>query len=92
MITVTTTGATGFNVVVSDGRGATRHRVTAAPETVARLAQGRSPEALIKAAFRFLLDRELKDSILRQFDLMAIARYFTEIETELPRYLYEVGK
>jgi hypothetical protein len=47
----------------------------------------RTPENFIKAAFRFLLDREPKESILRQFDITVISRYFPEFERELPRYL-----
>ena len=39
------------------------------------------------AAFRFLLDREPKESILRRFDVAVISRYFPEFERELPRYL-----
>ena len=41
----------------------------------------------IEAAFRFLLDREPKESILGRFDVMVIKRYFPEFERELPRYL-----
>jgi hypothetical protein len=39
------------------------------------------------AAFRFLLEREPKESILARFDVSVIARYFPEFERELPRYL-----
>jgi hypothetical protein len=38
-------------------------------------------------AFRFLLDREPKESILGRFDVTAISRYFPEFERELPHYL-----
>jgi len=37
-------------------------------------------------AFRFLLDREPKESILGRFDVTAISRYFPEFEREMPRY------
>jgi hypothetical protein len=46
-----------------------------------------TPEHCIKAAFKFLLDREPKESILRRFDITVITRYFPEFERELPRYL-----
>jgi len=45
------------------------------------------PERCIEAAFRFLLDREPKESILRRFDITVISRYFTEFERALPCYL-----
>jgi hypothetical protein len=48
---------------------------------------GATPERGLEAAFRFLLDREPKESILRRFDVTAISRYFPEFEREMPRYL-----
>ena len=44
-------------------------------------------EGWLDAAFRFLLDRERKESILGRFDVTVISRYFPEFERELPRYL-----
>ncbi len=37
-----------------------------------------SEEQLLRASFEFLLEREPKESILRDFDIMTIARYFPE--------------
>ena len=78
----------GFEVVVREGKGETRHQVTVSRETCERLTAGKHmPERLIEAAFRFLLDREPKESILGRFDVTLIARYFPEFERELPTYL-----
>jgi hypothetical protein len=53
-----------------------------------RLTAGKQkPERFLDAAFRFLLDREPKESILRRFDAEIIGRYFPEFERELPHYL-----
>lgn len=77
-----------FRVVVRDDSGETRHEVTMSAEAFALLAAGvRKPELCIEAAFRFLLDREPKESILRKFDVAQIARYFPEFTQEMPRYL-----
>lgn len=77
-----------FQVIVREGAGETRHQVTVSREDCARLTRGEhEPERLIEAAFRFLLDREAKESILGRFDLTVISRYFPEFERELPRYL-----
>jgi hypothetical protein len=77
-----------FEVVVREGKGATRHHVTMARETCDRLTAGKHmPERCLEAAFRFLLDREPKESILSRFDVTVISRYFPEFERELPRYL-----
>jgi hypothetical protein len=77
-----------FEVVVREGKGESRHHVTMARDTYERLTAGKhAPERLLEAAFRFLLDREPKESILRHFDVTVISRYFPEFERELPRYL-----
>ena len=91
MIDVTRTGGDDpleFDVTVSDGGGESRHHVTMAAKTYRRLAPGDAmPEECIEAAFRFLLDREPKESILGRFDVTLITRYFPDFERELPRYL-----
>ena len=91
MIEVRRTGeddALGFEVVVRGGQGESRHHVTMARETCDRLTGGKhTPERCVEAAFRFLLDREPKESILSRFDVTVISRYFPEFERELPRYL-----
>src|SRR5258705_8113099 len=77
-----------FEVVVREGKGETRHHVTMSQEMCERLAAGKhTPERCLDAAFRFLLDREPKESILRRFDVTAITRYFPEFEREMPHYL-----
>ena len=82
-----------FEVVVREGRGETRHHVTMSPEMSERLTAGKhTPERCLEAAFRFLLDREPKESILRRFDAMVISRYFPEFEREMPRYLSQFDK
>jgi hypothetical protein len=82
-------GATlDFEVVVREGGGETGHRVTMSREMCERLTAGKhTPERCLEAAFRFLLDREPKESILGRFDATVISRYFPEFEQELPRYL-----
>ena len=42
-------------------------------------------ERLVEASFRFLLERESKESILRRFDLSVIRRYFPEFPEEIER-------
>lgn len=79
-----------FEVIIREGRGETRHQVTLERETAHRLAGGtndHTPDQIVEAAFRFLLDREPKESILGRFDLTVISRYFPEFEARLPEYL-----
>lgn len=69
-----------FEVTVQDGI-TTVHTVTVQPDYAARLTGGRVPtEQLVGRSFDFLLEREPNTSILRRFDLPAIARYFPEYE------------
>ena len=80
-----------FEVIVREGKGETRHHVTMSHEVCERLTAGKHPpERCLEAAFRFLLDREPKESILGRFDVMAISRYFPEFEREMPRYLSQL--
>ena len=86
-IVVLAAGENNFDVTVRDAGGATQHTVTATPYTIERLAPGHREEAVIEAAFRFLLDREPKEAILRRFGLDVISVYFPDFEAKLPRYL-----
>lgn len=71
-------------VDVREGRGHTHHTVTVKKADYQRLTGGEvSPKALVKASFRFLLEREPKESILRRFNLTIINRYFPEYEREI---------
>lgn len=75
-----------YRVTVTDG-GSSTHLVTVAPSDLERLAEGRSVEALLEASFRFLLDREPKESIMGRFDLSVISRYFPDYESTIADYL-----
>jgi hypothetical protein len=77
-----------FAVTVRDEKGETLHVVTMSSVTYEQLAGGKhTPVACVEAAFRFLLDREPKESILGRFDMTVIAHYFPEFEQKLPAYL-----
>ena len=77
-----------LQVTVKEGRGESRHRVTLRKADYERLSGGKvSPEALVTESFRFLLEREPKETILRSFDLTVIGRYFPEYEREIARRL-----
>ena len=65
-------------VTVGQDRQATRHRVTVRRADLERLAAAASPDRLVAASFAFLLEREPRTSILREFELTEIGRYFPE--------------
>ena len=90
LISVRSTGKDAprqFEVVIRDWSGETHYQVTMSAATFERLSgASATPEECVHAAFRFLLDREPKDSILRRFDVSVIERYFPEFFREFPRY------
>jgi hypothetical protein len=74
-----------FHVVVRDEGSSTEHEVTVSAADLIRLGSGPSPEVFVGRCFGFLLEREPKESILRAFDVGAIATYFPEFEREISR-------
>jgi hypothetical protein len=84
-IDVSHESGTTFRVVVTDPHGSSTHLVTVMPSDVERYAPGSPPEALLEAAFAFLLAREPKESILPRFELPLIERYFPEFPEVMGR-------
>jgi hypothetical protein len=75
-------------VRVGDDSAATTHRVTMSAEDLLLFAPpGATVERLVEESFAFLLEREPRESILREFDLPVIGRYFPEYEGEIRRRL-----
>ncbi len=86
-ITVEPEGDQTYRVTVTETGSSTTHEVTASPADLDQLSGGADPEKLIEASFRFLLDREPKESILRRFDLSVISHYFPEYPSRIAEYL-----
>jgi hypothetical protein len=75
-----------FQVTVAQGTSETSYRVTMTRDVYERLTGARCPpEELIRRSFEFLLEREPKESILSEFDITVISRYFPEYEEEITR-------
>ena len=74
-------------VTVTSGT-TTQHVVRVTDADVRRFGgAGTTPEQLLEASFRFLLEREPNSSILSRFELPLISRYFPEYEREIRPYL-----
>jgi len=70
-----------FSVKIGEGESATTHAVFLQKEYWRKLTREKiNPESLIDKSFKFLLQRESKESILRTFNLREIANYFSEYE------------
>jgi hypothetical protein len=78
-LSITHRGGALYDVTIHDADGtSTSHVVTVWPSDVARYAPDSTPEELLEASFKFLLEREAKESILARFELPVIERYFPE--------------
>jgi hypothetical protein len=84
MIRVEPLSETEWLVTVAAER-TTEHRVRISVDELTR--HNATPEQLLKASFRFLLDREPNTSILPSFDLSVIGRYFPEYRQKIGDYL-----
>ena len=76
-----------FEVHVRDADSETTHRVTLSESYYEKLTGGEiTPQELMQKSLRFLLSREPKESILKQFDLIDISVYFPEYREEAKRF------
>jgi len=84
-ISITPAGEHAFQVRVD---GQTLHRVTVPQPLIDDLGDRAADlERVVRVSFEFLLEREPATSILPEFSLDVIGRYFPEYERELPRRL-----
>ena len=67
-------------VDVSDATGTSHHVVRVSARDVDRWGHGRTADELVAESFAFLLAREPKESILKEFDLSVIKRYFPDYD------------
>ena len=76
-----------FEVTVSNGNSTT-HSVNLTREYYHHLLlSDTTPTKLVEGSFRFLLEREPKEMILRTFDLKIISHYFPEYERRISEYI-----
>ena len=83
-ITVTPLEPGRFSVEVNDEGASTAHRVVVPDDFLEELGLAEvDPAEVVQESFGFLLDREPATSILRDFSLDQISRYFPEYHDEL---------
>jgi hypothetical protein len=70
-------------VTVGEDAGATHHEVLVDRATLEDLAPAATPELLVTESIRFLLEREPRESIMRQFELPIIGRFFGDYPDEI---------
>ncbi len=77
-----------YHVVVRDRGQRTSHRVRVTDEDALRYGRGAPGGVVLEAAMSFLLDREPPESILPEFSLSDIERYFPEFPEKIGEYLF----
>ena len=76
-----------FEVIVSNGNS-TKHTVTLTNEYYTHLGlTSVNPVKLVESSFKFLLEREPKEMILRNFNLQIISNYFADYEKRISDYI-----
>ena len=91
-ITVTRSDPEHFDVEVRQGSMTTSHRVQVTKGMLDDLGvPAAQHEDLVRESFAFLLEREPAKSILREFGLDVIARYFPDYPDELVKRLSDGG-
>ncbi len=87
-IRITPAGSHEFTVEVTEGDETTSHHVIVPQALLADWGlDDADEEALVRESFNFLLEREPATSILPDFSLAIISRYFPEYGDELPERL-----
>lgn len=88
VISITPAGPHEFGVEVTEGNETTSHKVIVPPALLdgwgLEVAHG---EDVVRESFAFLMEREPATSILPEFSLAIISRYYPEYKDELPERL-----
>ncbi len=83
-IDITAMGPREFGVQVREGEAETSHRVTVPQSLIDDLQLDEDDlERVVRESFHFLLEREAASSIMDEFSLNEISRYFPEYSEEL---------
>ncbi|MDQ4071074.1 MAG: hypothetical protein M3203_16635 [Actinomycetota bacterium] len=87
-IKITPKASHEYTVEVTEGGETTSHHVIVPQALVAEWGlEGSDEEAVVRESFAFLLEREPATSILPDFSLAIIPRYFPEYREELTQRL-----
>lgn len=84
-ITITAHGKREYDVRVRTDEEETSHRVSVPEDLIDELGLPEDDlERVVRESFEFLLEREPASSIMSEFSLDVIERYFPEYRRELP--------
>ena len=82
-----------FRVEIIEGTSRTVHEVTLSEKDYRKWTREKcAPRQCVQAAFEFLLEREDKESILSEFDISVIPRFFPEFPKAFAKFLPKKAK
>jgi hypothetical protein len=88
VINITPAGPHEFGVEVTEGNETTSHKVIVPPSLLDDWGlEETDSENVVRESFAFLMEREPASSILPEFSLAIIPRYYPEYKDELPERL-----
>ncbi len=76
-----------FDVILSEAAGPTVFKVTMDKDFLTRIGADYHPEKVVEKSFEFLLEKEPKEKILQEFDIVTISHYYPEFIRELEKRL-----
>ncbi len=77
-----------YTIRLTQGQQVRRYEVTLSWVEHDLWSHGRvPPEKVVRAAMKFLLEREPAQAIMNKFDCAVIRRYFPEVDRELPKLI-----
>ena len=92
VIRITPAGPHEFGVEVTEGTETTSHNVIVPPALLEDWGlEETDSEDVIRESFAFLMEREPATSILPEFSLAIISRYYPEYKDELPERLDQLA-
>ena len=76
-----------FDVIVEEENTSTQHLVSMSKEFYNSLDTKKTALDVVRTIFEFLLDRETKEQILREFDVTVVSHYYPEFKEKLKEML-----
>lgn len=82
-IQITKLDTNTFLVTITERETQTTHKVHISDESQQKLNPNITKEELLKRSFQFLLQREPKESILKEFKIELITQYFSDYSKKM---------
>lgn len=76
-----------FDVTLDEPTGSSFYKVSMDKDFLTRIGADFHPEKVVEKSFEFLLEKEPKERILQEFDIVTISHYYPEFISELSKRL-----